>query len=88
MMQIGTKRRAEMLTRYGGGLIETSIEISALQRLQFLVNQEPNLALARNKYFNFQTPNTSLNAQGFDGGFCACFCTKGDSGTLSVTGFC
>jgi hypothetical protein len=43
-----------------GGLFETSTEISALQRLQFLVNQEPNLALARNQYLNFHTPNVAL----------------------------
>jgi hypothetical protein len=30
--------------------------------------------------------NARLNEQSFDGDFCAFFCTKGDSGTLSVAG--
>ena len=34
------------------------------------------------------TPNARLTEQIFDGGFCACFCTKGDSGNLSGAAVC
>jgi len=32
--------------------------------------------------------NARLTEQIFDGGFCACFCTKGDSGNLSDAAVC
>ena len=32
--------------------------------------------------------NARLTEQIFDGGFCACFCTKGDSGNLSGAAVC
>ena len=32
--------------------------------------------------------NAALTEQIFDGGFCACFCTKGDSGNLSGGAAC
>tara|TARA_R110001583_G_scaffold151757_2_gene303630 strand:- start:3513 stop:3626 length:114 start_codon:yes stop_codon:yes gene_type:complete len=32
--------------------------------------------------------NARLTEQIFDGGFCACFCTKGDSGNLSGAAAC
>ena len=32
--------------------------------------------------------NARLTEQVFDGGFCACFCTKGDSGNLSGAAVC
>jgi hypothetical protein len=37
-------------------------------------------------FMSLRKHNARLNEQSFDGGFCAFFCTKGDSGTLSVAG--
>jgi hypothetical protein len=36
----------------------------------------------------FYSLNARLTEQIFDGGFCACFCTKGDSGNLSGAAAC
>ncbi len=36
----------------------------------------------------FLTHNARLTEQIFDGDFCACFCTKGDSGNLSGAAVC
>jgi hypothetical protein len=46
--------------------------------------------LSKNVWFSefFYSFNARLTEQIFDGGFCACFCTKDDSGNLSGAAVC
>ena len=55
---------------------------SQLEKLSF------NMAAVRSATVDDLRPNAQLTEQIFDGGFCAFFCTKGDSGNLSDAAIC